>query len=67
MENLYESDFRTADEYFNFGRVEATANSRDVHWQSRSSYVKPVGVDPFLQETPYQQGIRYLTGFAAQV
>ena len=30
------------------------------------AYVKPLGVDPYLQQVPYQQRVQCLTGFAAQ-
>ncbi len=46
--------------------VQTTKNweSRWKHWRS---YVKPLGVDPYLQATLFQQRVQYLTGFAARV
>jgi hypothetical protein len=41
--------------------------SRESHWANWEGFVKPVGVDPFLQGTRYVERVRLLTGFAAFV
>lgn len=45
----------------------ATTKSRESHWRNWTSYVQPLGVDPYLQGTTYTDGVRSLTGFAARV
>jgi len=62
--DLYEGAFRIADEGYRNGRVEATAKGREIHWKNWCTFVAPVGVDPYLQETPFEQRVRMLTGFA---
>ena len=62
---MYESAFRLVDEVFYNGRVESTTKTRETHWHNWCSFVVPLGVDPELQETPYNHRIRCLTGFAA--
>ncbi len=63
----YARDFRLADEGYNVGRVAATTARRAVHWKNWETYVKHVGVDPYLQNTPYLTRVRVLTGYAARV
>ncbi len=58
-------DFHHADEAFRAGRLEATANKREMRWQNWCTYVKHLGVDPYLQHIPYPTRVRCLTGFAA--
>ncbi len=67
LKNRYESDFYLADEAFYGGRMEETARKRKIHWQRWTSYVFPLGVDPYLHETPYVHRVRALSGFAARV
>jgi hypothetical protein len=52
--------------YYN-GRVAATAQNWKTRWNNRTEYVKPMGLDPYLQEIPYTEHVCVLTGFAAQV
>ncbi len=63
----YAHDFHVADAGYHIGRVEATATHQAVHWRNWEAYVKHVGVDPYLQNTPYRTRVRVLTGFAARV
>jgi hypothetical protein len=62
----YARDFRLADEAFRSGRLEATSNKREMRWKNWCAYVKHLGVDPYLQQTPYSKRVRCLTGFAAR-
>ncbi len=62
----YARDFHLADEAFRAGCLEATANKREMRWQKWCTYVKHMGVDPYLQQVPYATRIQCLTGFAAR-
>lgn len=61
--DLYESAFRVADAGYHNGRVDATTQSRRTHWRNWVSFVEPLGVDPYLQDVPYQVRVRCLSGF----
>jgi len=61
------SDFRVADEGFCTGRVAATTKGWETCWSRWAAYVAPMGVDPFLQDTPFTNRVRLLTGFAGRV
>ena len=63
----YARDFRAADEGYYAGRVAATTNNRKVHWANWTKYVRPLGLDPYLQGVQYTTKVRVLTGFAARV
>ncbi len=63
----YTRDFCTADEGYYAGRVAATTNNRKTHWANWTRYVRPLGLDPYLQGTEYTTKVRVLTGFAARV
>ena len=67
LKNRYESDFHLADEGFYRGRMEETSRKRKTHWKRWVTYVIPLGVDPYLHETPYTVRVRALSGFAARV
>ena len=67
FKNSYARDFSAADEGFRHGRVATTAQTRTVHWRNWISYVRPLGVDPFLQGTPHSTQVRCLSGFAARI
>ena len=64
--NLYKSDFNLADEAFCAGRVAAHTTNRTSHWTHWCTYVQPLGVDPFLQQSSYTEQVRLLSGFAAR-
>ncbi len=66
LKKCYASDFYLADEAFRTGRLEATTKNRADHWSHWIQYVKPLGIDPYLQETLFQWKLRALTGFAAR-
>ncbi len=40
--------------------------NREARWRHWCGYVRPLGVDPYLQHTPFQTRVRCLTGFAAR-
>ncbi len=67
FQNAYTRDFRAADEGFLNGRVASTSKTRTTHWTNWVAYVRPLGVDPFLQNTPHNTRVRCLSGFAARV
>ena len=47
--------------------MEETTKKRKAHWKRWVTYVLPLGVDPYLQQTPYKHRVRALSGFAARV
>lgn len=47
--------------------MEETTKNREKHWTRWVAYVTPMGVDPYLQETPHTYKSRLLSGFAARV
>ena len=47
--------------------MEETSRKREIHWKRWTAYVLPMGVDPYLRETPYVHRVRALSGFAARV
>ncbi len=65
--NSYLRDFRLADEAFYSGRLEATSPGRKKYCNHWKKHVSPVGVDAYLQDTPFTKRIRLLSGFAARV
>ena len=66
--DMYESDFRLADEALRGGRVAQTTKDREKQWGNWESYCRPMGVDPYLdpRTTRFKKKIRTLTGFAAR-
>ncbi len=65
--HTYASDFCVADDGFHTGRVAATTKGQETCWEHWAAYVAPVGVDPYLQDTPFMMQVCLLTGFAGQV
>ncbi len=63
LRDQYASDFRTADDGFHTGPVVATTKGWETFWTQWSAYVAPMGVDPFVQDTPFTIRVRLLTGF----
>ncbi len=63
---VFSGDFNLADEAFRAGRLEATSKGRATHWQNWCTYVRPMGVDLYLQQAPFTKSVRCLTGFAAR-
>ena len=57
--------FRAADAAFYAGRVEATTKNRESQYANWCAFVRPLGVDPALQDTPFNTRVRCLSGFAA--
>jgi hypothetical protein len=47
--------------------VAATTTNRQKHWANWTAYVRPLGLDPYLQGVRYTTKVRVLTGFAARV
>ena len=67
VRSQYESYLHLADKGFYHGQVAASRKTREMHWEHWESFVKPVGVDPYLQGVPYTNHIFFLTGFGAYV
>jgi hypothetical protein len=67
LRHSYAGDFRLADAGFRDGRVASTTQTREAYWANWKAYVQPMGVDPHLQNTPFTEAVRALTGFAARV
>ena len=63
----YARDFRIADAGYYASPVAATTQNRQTHWTNWTSYVRPLGLDPFIQGVDYTTRVRALTGFAARV
>ena len=63
----YARDFRAADEGYYLGRVAAFTKNWQTHWKHWTAYVRPLGLDPYLQGVRYTTKVHVLTGFAAQV
>jgi hypothetical protein len=57
---------RMTPDAFCSGRLETTSQGSKTRWQNWCAYVKPTGVNPYLQHTPFQTRVRCLTGFAAR-
>ncbi len=43
----------------------ATTKNRATHWGHWTNYVRPLGLDPYLQGVGYTTRVHVLTGFAA--
>ncbi len=67
FQGSYASDFRLADAAFRAGRLAATSIAREARWRNWQTYLAPMGLDPYLQSTTFEQRIRCLTGFAQRV
>jgi hypothetical protein len=67
LQDSYARDFRLADAAFRAGRLAATSLARETRWQNWTTYLTPMGFDPYLQSTTFEQRIRGLTGFAQRV
>jgi hypothetical protein len=65
LKNLYATDFAAADAAYFAGRVASTAKRRKSHWEHWRAYIEPLGLDPYLQNTPFNH--RICTGFASQI
>ena len=63
----YARDFRLADAAFRAGRLAATSVAREARWRHWNTYLAPMGFDPYLQSTTFEQRIRCLTGFAQRI
>ncbi len=62
----YENDFHLADAAFYAGHVVATTKNRHSNWTDWERYVAPLGLDPYLQDTPFPWRVRALTRFAVR-
>jgi hypothetical protein len=67
LRHRYASDFRLADDGFHTGRVVASTKGRENCWDRWAAYVGPMGVDSYLQDTPFTIRVRLLSGFAGRV
>ena len=67
LKNCCAVDFYLADEGYYTGQVAATSKARKSYWDHWNAYVRPLGVDPYLQDAPYIDKVRVLTGFAVRV
>jgi hypothetical protein len=65
LKNPYTSDFAAADEAYLTGQV--AAKRMKSHWKHWCTYVQPLGMEPYLQGTPFGHRIRALTGFASRI
>lgn len=67
LRDFYTRAFRLADGAYLSGRVAATTKNREVYWRHWCRFTRPLGVEPYLQNTSYRHRIRALSGFAAVV
>ena len=44
-----------------------TSHGQEKYWDHWEAYAKSMGVDPYLQDTPFTKRICLLSGFAARV
>ena len=63
----YARDFCIADAGYYTGPVAATTQNRQTRCSNWTSYVRPLGLNPFIQGVDYTTRVRALTGFAARV
>ncbi len=61
LRDSYGSDFHLADEAFYAGRLETTSHGQKKYWDHWQAYAKPVGVDPYLQDTPFSKRVCLLS------
>ncbi len=47
--------------------MEEASAKREVAWRHWTAYVSPLGLDPFLQNAPYNHTVRAITGFTARL
>ena len=67
LQDSYARDFHLADEAFCAGRLAVTSIARETRWRNWTTYLAPMGFDPYLQSTTFEQQICGLTGFAQRV
>jgi hypothetical protein len=67
LRGQYARDFRVAGEGFYAGRVAATTKGQESCWVRWAAFCAPMGVDPFLQDTPFSDRVCMLKGFARRV
>ena len=67
LRDSYARDFRLADAAFRAGRLAVTSVAREAHWRHWTTYLAPMGLDPYLQSTTFEQRIRCLTGYAQHI
>jgi hypothetical protein len=67
LKNLYATDFADADAAYFAGRVTATDKHRKSHWEHWGTYIEPLELDPYLQNTPFDYRIHAIAGFASQI
>ena len=63
----YAHDSCIADAGYYAGQVAATTQNKQTRWTNWTSYVRPLGLDPFVQGVNYTTRVRTLTGFTARV
>ena len=63
----YEGYFSAADAEFLNGQLASTQKGSKTCWKSWCSFVRPLEVEPWLQDATYYKLVRCLTGFSACV
>ena len=63
----YEGYFSATDAAFRNGRVASTQKGRKTCWKILCYFVRPLGLETWLQDATCQQRVWFLTGFAACV
>ena len=63
----YEGYFSATDAAFQNGRVDSTQKVRKICWKNWCSFVRPLGMEPWIQDVTCQQQVRCLTCFVACV
>jgi hypothetical protein len=66
LKSSYARDFHASNAAFQSGRVAQTTKNRESRWENWCMYVQPLGVDPYLQTTPFGLRCRCLMGYAAR-
>ncbi len=62
LRHRYKTDFSAADAAFFNGRLASTTDGREKYWKRWKAYVAPLGLDPYLQATPYEHKTPALSG-----
>ena len=66
IKTYYDGDFLTADWGIVNRRREVTTTNWEKYWNHWKEYVRPAGVDPYLEGTPFQQKVHVTNGFVGR-
>ena len=67
LKDRYEGYRRTADEGIRTARVDETTKNRNKYFNAWSVFLHPLGVDPYLDNVPYDEAMHHITTFGGMV